>query len=322
VKSLACVRIESDLAVVAAGEADKATARRVDEHVSRCESCRTLLASYRNVEAATAALRERPVDRPLLARSRERLEAGLADLRHRIVHYAIFPSPLGNVLVARSEMGVILVEYLRGAPHWPAQLTAQGLEPIEDHDGLSTLRKDFAAYLAGRSRRLEWPVDLRLARSDFQRSVLEATAAVPYGAVVSYKRIAREVGRPEAVRAVAQALRHNPIAIAIPCHRVIGTEGALVGYSGGKTALKEKLLSMEGVPIERERKDYRIVQRSTYLLEPGDHEYCLPTCPSKAKVPAGVSTWFGSRERAEAAGYRPCTTCRPDLHPLPSRSAP
>ncbi len=134
--------------------------------------------------------------------------------------------------------------------------------------------------------------------------------------MVSYKRIAQEIGKPEAVRAVAQALRHNPVALAIPCHRVIGSEGDLVGYAGGKTSLKEKLLRLEGVPVHRERKDYRVERNETYLLAPGDKEYCLPTCPSTSTLPHGTPTLFGSRERAEAAGYRPCTACRPDLHPL------
>jgi methylated-DNA-[protein]-cysteine S-methyltransferase len=195
-------------------------------------------------------------------------------------------------------------------------LEARGFEPIEDDDELSELGRDFAAYLAGRSRHLDWPVDLRLVRSAFQRSVLEATSAIPYGAVLSYKRLAREVGRPEAVRAVAQALRHNPLPIAIPCHRVVGAEGALVGYSGGKTDLKHRLLSVEGIPIEPSRGDYRIVRDSMYVLVPGDSEYCLPSCPSTEVLRAGLSTFFGSRGGAEAAGYRPCTTCRPDLHPL------
>ncbi len=179
-----------------------------------------------------------------------------------------------------------------------------------------------ANYLAGRSHRLDWPLDLRLARSDFQREVLKATAAIPYGAVVSYKRLARDIGQPKAVRAVAQALRHNPVAIAIPCHRVIGAEGALVGYAGGKTQLKEKLLSVEGVPVERARGDYRVARESMYVLVPGDEEYCLPSCPSPENLRSGWLTLFGSREGAESAGYRPCTTCRPDLHPLAGRKTP
>jgi O-6-methylguanine DNA methyltransferase len=320
VKPLDCARIESDLAAVAADEADAAARHRVNAHVKHCEDCRAVLDDYRQVESELISLRERPIHPAPVARARERLEVGLADLRRRMVRYAIFPSPLGNVLVARTEVGVVLVEYLRGrAAHWRGTFEAEGLEAIEDETELSALHRDFADYLAGRTRRLDWPLDLRLAHSDFQREVLKATAAIPYGAVVSYKRVAREIGQPKAVRAVAQALRHNPVAIAIPCHRVIGAEGALVGYSGGKTDLKEKLLSVEGVPIERARGDYRVARDSMYVLVPGDSEYCLPSCPSPETLRSGFPTLFGSRERAESAGYRPCTTCRPDLHPLVTR---
>jgi O-6-methylguanine DNA methyltransferase len=315
--------MDIDLAAVAAGEADDATMRRVSAHVAGCADCRARLESYRQVERGAASLRESAADEGQVKAARERLQAGLLDLRKRIVRYAIFPSPLGDLMVARSEIGIVFVEYMSGRRgHFVDLFENEGLEPIEDDRELATVRNDLGVYFAGSSRRLAWPIDLRFAKSPFQRSVLEATLAVPYGAVVSYKRIAQDIGRPEAVRAVAQALRHNPVALAIPCHRVIGSEGDLVGYAGGKTSLKEKLLSLEGVPVHRERKDYRVERSAMYLLAPGDSEYCLPTCPSAVTLPHGTPTLFGSRERAESAGYRPCTTCRPDLHPLSSEEAP
>lgn len=318
-KSSVCAKIEADLAAVAAGEADATTLRRVNAHVAECGGCRALLESYRRIEAGTVSLRESTADEAHVTAARERLDAGLVDLRKRIVRYAIFPSPLGDVMVARSEIGIVFVEYLSGRHgHFVDLFKSQGLEPIEDNRELATVRKDLGVYLSGRSWRLEWPIDLRLAKSPFQRSVLEATAAIPYGAVVSYKRIAQDIGRPEAVRAVAQALRHNPVALAIPCHRVIGSEGDLTGYAGGKTSLKEKLLLLEGVPVHHVRKDYKVERGEMYLLGPGDSDYCLPTCPTMVTLPLATPTMFGSRERAESAGYRPCTTCRPDLHPLSS----
>jgi O-6-methylguanine DNA methyltransferase len=323
VKTGICARIEADLAAVAAGEADDASVRRAKAHVAECDDCRERLASYRQVEAGATALRGRAADDLRVAASRERLDAGLVDLRKRIVRYAIFPSPLGDVMVARSEIGVVFVEYVSGRRgHFMDLFASEGLEPIKDDRGLAAVHQDLDVYFAGRSRRFEWPIDLRLAKSPFQRAVLEATAAVPYGAVVSYKRIATDIGRPEAVRAVAQALRHNPVALAIPCHRVIGTGGDLVGYAGGKTSLKEKLLTLEGVAVHRERKDYHVERRGMYLLAPGDTEYCLPSCPSMVTLPLGVPTLFGSRERAESAGLRPCSTCRPDLHPLSPEETP
>ncbi len=132
--------------------------------------------------------------------------------------------------------------------------------------------------------------------------------------------LAREVGRPRAVRAAAQALRWNPVPIVIPCHRVVGTSGALTGYAGGTTERKQKLLAIEGIPMVKAGRDFRIRRDAMYVLAPGDTEYCLPTCPSVDPFPLG-GVLSGSRARAEATGLAPCTTCRPDLHPLPVASS-
>jgi len=115
---------------------------------------------------------------------------------------------------------------------------------------------------------------------------------------------------------VAQALRWNPLPIVIPCHRVIGSSGALVGYAGRKVALKQRLLAIEGVRAVPARGDFRVPREAMYALHVGESEYCLPICGSLASRPLSELVLFGSRERAEAAGFAPCTSCRPDLHPL------
>jgi len=171
-------------------------------------------------------------------------------------------------------------------------------------------------YLGGKRTRLDWPLDLRLARSDFQREVLRATAAVPYGAVTSYLGIAGEIGQGSAVRAVAQALRHNPLPIVVPCHRIVGASGDLTGYAGSRLGLKEQLLAVEGVRTEHTPKP-RVNRQALYHYDPNEeHMYCLPTCGSIAERPIGRVTLFASRARAETVGLVPCTDCRPDLHPI------
>jgi O-6-methylguanine DNA methyltransferase len=146
--------------------------------------------------------------------------------------------------------------------------------------------------------------------------VLQTTAGIPYGAVMSYAGVACECGKPSATRAVAQALRWNPLPIAVPCHRVVGTSGALTGYAGNKIDLKERLLTTEGVRIVKADHDPRIPRDAMYVAA-GEDSYCLPTCRWLTSVehPHRL-VYFGSRERAEAAGRQPCTDCRPDLHPL------
>jgi len=193
-----------------------------------------------------------------------------------------------------------------------------GEDAVEDLPATEGLRAELVDYLEGRRARLDWPLDLRRMRSDFQRRVLEATAALPYGAVTSYAGIAARIGAPSAVRPVAQALRWNPLPIVIPCHRVIGGSGALTGYAGRRVELKQRLLAVEGVKTVAARNDFKVDREAMYTMVTGDREYCVPTCGSLLSKPLSELTLFGTRDRAEAAGFAPCTSCRPDLHPLPA----
>ena len=316
-KARACVELERDLVASASGEAAGPTTRRVQAHIDRCPECRDEFDQYRRIEDEVVGLRSHLVAEPHVALARDRLEGRLADLKSRLVAYRVLPSPIGPVLLARSEQGVLLVEYL-GRRHRP-EATQLGrlreVEVVEDEGETEALSRELIEYLEGRRTRLDWPLDLRLVRSDFYRDVLRATSAIPYGAVVSYAGLATEVGRPRAVRAAAQALRWNPLPIVIPCHRVIGSSGALTGYAGGTTEKKQRLLSVEGIPTEKAGDDFRIRREAMYVLARGETEYCLPTCPSVDPFPHG-GVLFASRERAEATGLAPCTTCRPDLHSL------
>ena len=314
-----CVAIEVHLVATATGEVDGGKEGRVREHVAACGPCRHDFEQYRAIEETVAALRARPAPQAAARVARDRLADRLGDLRNRLVAYRIFASPFGNLLIARSEQGVVLIEYLDGASGLGASRLrrAYGVEAVEDGREVERLYDELREYLDGRRDRLGWPLDLRLAGSAFHRAVLQATASIPYGAVVSYKRVARDVGRPEAVRAVAQALRWNPLPIVIPCHRVVGSSGALTGYAGsGETSRKQRLLRVEGVPVVWAHHDFEVPRDAVYVLVRGDTEYCLPTCPSEETLRANPPTLFGSRERAEAVGLLPCTTCRPDLHPI------
>jgi O-6-methylguanine DNA methyltransferase len=315
-KPRVCVAIEPDLVAAATGEGTGSTAERVAEHVAACRSCHDDYARFREIDTAVGALRS-SIPAPADAEAaRQRLVARLADLRTRILGYRVVPSSVGPILIARSEHGVALVEYLPREGVTASRLFRMaGVEVQEDHGDLEGLQRELLEYLEGRRTRLDWPLDLRGARSDFQRAVLEATVAVPYGAVSSYTGIAGELGKPAAVRAVAQALRHNPLPIVVPCHRVVGSGGDLVGYAGDRVNLKERLLGIEGVPTQHAR-TARIARRALYHYEPNpSREYCLPTCGDIARRPIGLL--FARRAQAEARGLVPCTTCHPELHPLP-----
>jgi O-6-methylguanine DNA methyltransferase len=315
-KPRVCVAIESDLIAAATGEAAEPAAERVEAHVATCTTCREDFARYRAIDTAVGALRSTAPPAGDADAARQRLVARLADLRTRIVSYRVLASTLGPILIARSEHGVALVEYLGREGVAASRLFRMaGMEPQEDTGELESLERELIEYLEGRRTRLDWPLDLRGARSDFQRAVLEATVAVPYGAVSSYTGIAGELGKRAAVRAVAQALRHNPLPIVVPCHRIVGSGGDLVGYAGDRLNLKERLLGVEGVPTQHARTP-RIARAALYHYEPNpSREYCLPTCGDIARRPIGML--FARRAEAEARGLVPCTSCHPELHPLP-----
>jgi methylated-DNA-[protein]-cysteine S-methyltransferase len=313
-----CLEIEPDLVAAATGDAESGAARRVERHIDSCGACRREFDRYREIDGAVGVLRRAPAASGE-ALAREGLESRLAELRSRLVSYRVFPSPLGHILIARSEHGVSLVEYLhRGTDLRASRLSrVAGVELQEDGAEVETLHRELLEYLRGDRTRLEWPLDLRLARSDFHRAVLRATAAIPYGAVTSYAGIAAEIGKPAATRAVAQALRWNPLPIVVPCHRIVGTSGALTGYSGDRVGLKRGLLAVEGIQSKGRRSDSRVARDTLYHYEANDqHEYCLPTCGDIARHPIGRVTLLASRELAGSLGLVPCTSCRPDLHPL------
>ena len=263
-----------------------------------------------------ADLRRAPATHADPAFARAQLESRLSDLRSRLVAFGVFPSPIGPILIGRTTEGVSMVEYLESEAAVSSRLARMaGTDAVDDPAQTEAFYRDLLEYLRGHRTRLEWPIDLRWSSGDFQRRVLAATSRLPYGAVTSYGHIAREIGAPKAHRAVAQALRWNPVPIAIPCHRVIGGSGDLTGYSGNKVGLKDRLLSLEGVPVAG--RDTRHIDRDAmYARYHQDSEYCLPTCGSLPTTPLTELTLYGSRERAEGAGLAPCTSCRPDLNPL------
>ena len=101
----------------------------------------------------------------------------------------------------------------------------------------------------------------------------------------------------------------------VPCHRIVGSGGDLVGYAGSRVGLKEQLLAVEGVPTLPARMP-KIARGALYHYETNpDRAYCLPTCGDIAQRP--IDLLFARREQAEAQGLVPCTDCHPDLHPLP-----
>jgi O-6-methylguanine DNA methyltransferase len=154
-------------------------------------------------------------------------------------------------------------------------------------------------------RRLRF--DLR-ALTDFERAVLMKTLEIPRGEVRTYAWVAREIGRPRAVRAVGTALRRNPVPILIPCHRVIRSDG-LGNYAGGSPERKRAILSFEGVDPDLvealARRSIRFMGSRTTGI------FCMPTCRHARRTREQNLVSFHNEREAKEAGFRPCQVCRP-----------
>ncbi len=150
------------------------------------------------------------------------------------IYYSRIDSPVGPLPLAVSERGLVAVEFGRGevAAGW-----------VESPVRIAPYVRQLEEYFAGRCRRFDLPLDLR--GTDFQKRCWQELLKIPYGETRSYAAIARAIGNPSAVRAVGLANGQNHIAIIVPCHRVIGSDGSLTGYGGGLET-KRKLLELEG----------------------------------------------------------------------------
>ena len=160
--------------------------------------------------------------------------------------YARFESPVGTVWVASTDIGICKISLgsdRSGAfMGWLSEHVAE-LEPREDGDVMAFATAQLVEYFSGSRRTFDLPLDVR--GTAFQRMVWSQVIRIPYGATATYGDIAQLVGKPKASRAVGSAVGANPLPIVIPCHRVIGSRGNLVGFGAGLD-VKESLLELEG----------------------------------------------------------------------------
>ena len=221
--------------------------------------------------------------------------------------YATAESPLGTVFVAHGPAGVVSLRRGGSAAEFEAWFRAKRGRPVHRADQLpDRLATAVAAGLRGDGRRVA--VDLG-ALTDFQRAVLEATRSIPRGEVRTYGWVAREIGRPGAVRAVGTALGHNPIPLVIPCHRVVQGDWRLGNYSGGGPEAKRRVLATEGVNAD----ELEALARAGVRFHGSDTTriFCVPTCRHARRTTPAHRVAFGSEGEARGAGYRPCLVCRP-----------
>jgi methylated-DNA-[protein]-cysteine S-methyltransferase len=173
-----------------------------------------------------------------------------------ILHSTTVTSPVGPLFLAASSLGLVALEFDARLPGQqsirsnPRDVRAengsekrQALRIEESASALRAYAQQLEEYFAGKRRAFTFALDLR--GTEFQRACWQALLAIPYGETRSYADIARAVGRPQGFRAVGMANHRNPVAIVVPCHRVIASNGTLCGYGGGLD-VKRQLLELEG----------------------------------------------------------------------------
>ena len=154
-----------------------------------------------------------------------------------MMYYCYFKTPIGELLLAGEARALSMIGFPKGVMRRdPEADWIYNEEPFED------VRRQLAEYFAGERKDFDLP--LSLAGTEFQVAVLAALQTIPYGETTSYGAIAKQIGRPKAVRAVGAANGRNPIPIIVPCHRVIGSSGDLTGFGGGLDT-KAALLRLE-----------------------------------------------------------------------------
>ncbi|MEO0961877.1 MAG: methylated-DNA--[protein]-cysteine S-methyltransferase [Pseudomonadota bacterium] len=171
-------------------------------------------------------------------RHRHQLPETAMHILKRALRYTYIPSPIGDLLVAGDADSLHLISFptgsktIRHADHWQ-----------RDDGGFTEVANQLDAYFAGDLTEFDLP--LTLDGTDFQNQIWRNLATIPYGQTASYGEMAKKAGRPKASRAVGAANGANPLPIVLPCHRVIGSTGALTGFGGGMDA-KKFLLNLEG----------------------------------------------------------------------------
>ena len=166
---------------------------------------------------------------------------------------------MGDLILAATAEGLREIDFASSIAEtaFATRLREQGAEPVRlerarDADPavrqiLERTATELREYFGGNRSRFDVPLDWG-AMAPFQRAVLEATAAVPFGRVDTYAGIARTIGKPGATRAVGNALGRNPIPVIVPCHRIIRSDATIGGYTGG-LGIKQRLLTLEGVTL-------------------------------------------------------------------------
>ena len=193
----------------------------------------------------TSPLSDLTADTPSLIRLHERLSESAAAEQLLDIAYRTVDSPVGRLLVAATDAGLVRVAFEREDHDQVLQRLADRVSSriLRSPRRLDEAARQLDEYFSGRRRNFGLPLDFRLSRG-FRREVLAHLVTIGYGRTQSYTEVAGATGHPRAVRAVGSACATNPLPVVVPCHRVLRSDGSLGGYIGGLT-VKTALLALE-----------------------------------------------------------------------------
>ncbi|MFZ2491323.1 MAG: methylated-DNA--[protein]-cysteine S-methyltransferase [Thermoanaerobaculia bacterium] len=271
------------------GELPGAESTVVEEHLRRCPSCGESVDDLMQLSTAVRSLAATDAAVPA---PQDRFEV--------IDHSGL------TVLVAFSPRGLTMLrtgcsedEFRVAYEQKMGRVLGSGTLPDE-------LRRQVIAALDGEGVR-DPAVDLR-DRREFDLAVLDVLRKIPRGEVRTYGWVAREAGRPAAVRAVGNICARNVVPLVVPCHRVVPADGGIGHYAFG-AAMKRELLRREGVPVEEletlAREGVRFIGSKT------THIFCVPTCRYARRIQETNRVPFHDEKEAAAHGFRPCKRCSP-----------
>jgi O-6-methylguanine DNA methyltransferase len=219
--------------------------RWAERHAGGCEDCRRSATRDRWLDAAFT------YDIKVAEKGFKGAHQMLMNtIRDRRAFCCQVEGPFGPVYLARTERGLCRVSFKRTEEDFMRELERKELLPERAPSKCSKEVRQLESYFKGERKDFRVPIDLRLV-TPFQRRVLEATSNIPFGEVASYSDIANQIGQPTARRAVGGALGKNPVAIVIPCHRVVAAGGGIGGYTGGLD-IKRQLMRIEGIALDKE----------------------------------------------------------------------
>jgi O-6-methylguanine DNA methyltransferase len=274
------------------GELEPGERHVLHDHLENCPSCNESVSDVETLADICKALAPAPV-----RSCRDALKGQCATSFDRV----------GDIWVAFSKNGLRMIHRGGSEEEFRARFTKRYSRPLEQESLPDKLRKQVEAALRGEGTSQPL-VDWGEEATELEREVLGTLEQIPRGEVRTYAWVARQIGRPKAVRAVGNILAKNFVPIVVPCHRVVPTSGGIGNYAFGSAA-KRELLKREGVDVESleslEAEGVRYIGSKTTKI------VCFPTCKDARRIREENRVPFRDETAAMKKGFRPCRRCQP-----------